>query len=76
MCQTNLTPSTYLNTPWMATARKEYFTKILDVLLNDNERHGIPLSSKTFQEAVSRVMKEENKYAKRNVNNVTMSTLF
>ena len=43
----------------MATARKEYFMKMLDYLLDDNERHSTPLPSKNLQEAVSRVMEWE-----------------
>ena len=63
----------------MATTREECYTKMLDSLLNHNDCHGTPLSSKKLQEAVSRVMtetEEEEKDAKRNVNNVTMDTFF
>ena len=60
----------------MATPREEYFTKMLDYLLKHNHRHGTPLSSKNLQEEVIRVMEEEEKYAKHNVNNVTTDTLF
>ena len=42
----------------MATSREEYYTKMLDYLLDHNDRHGKPLSSKQLQEAVSRVMVE------------------
>ena len=48
---------------------KVYFTKMLDSLLDDNERHGTPFSRGNIQEAVSRVMED-------NVNNVTMDTFF
>ena len=63
----------------MATTREEYYTKILDSLLDHNDCHGTLLSSKKLQETVSRVMtetEEEEKDAKLNVNNVTMDTLF
>ena len=63
----------------MATAREEYYMNMLYSLLNQNDRHGTPLWSKKLQEAVSRVMaetNEEEKDAKRNVNNVTMDHLF
>ena len=60
----------------MATPREEYFTKMLDSLLEHNHRHGIPFSSKNVQEAVRRVMEEEAKYAKRNVNNFTEVLFF
>ena len=53
----------------MTTERKVYFTKILDSLLGNNERHGTPLSRENIQEAVRRIMED-------NVNNVTMDTLF
>ena len=42
----------------MATAREEYYTMMMDSLLDHNDRHGTPLSSKTLREAVSRVMAE------------------
>ena len=52
---------------------------MLDSLLDNNYRHGTPLSSKNLQEAVSRVMtytEKEEKYAKCNANNVNMDTFF
>ena len=63
----------------MATAREENYTKMLDSLLDYNDRHGTPLSSKNLQEAVRRFMAEtedEEKDAKRNINNITMYILF
>ena len=60
----------------MVTPREEYFTKMLDSLPKHNHSHSTPLSSKKLQKAVSRVMEEEEKYAKRNVNNVTTDNLF
>ena len=51
----------------------------MNSLLNHNDHHGTPLWSKKLQEAVGRVMAEtdeEEKDAKRNVNNVTMDNLF
>ena len=63
----------------MATTGEEYYTNVLDSLLYHNDRHGTPLSSKKLQELVSRVMaetEENEKYAKQNINNVTMDTLF
>ena len=53
----------------MATAREEYFTKMLDSLLDDDERHGTPLSRENLQEAVSRFMEFI-------INNSTMDNLF
>ena len=58
------------------TATEEYFTDILDSLIDDNERHSTPLSSKNLQDTFSRVMEEEEKYSERNVNNINMDTLF
>ena len=40
----------------MDTEREVYFTKMLNSLIDDNERHGTPLSCKKLQEAVIRVM--------------------
>ena len=63
----------------MATAREEYFTKILDSLIDHNYRHGTPFSSENLQEAGIRVMEEaeegEND-SKLNVNNINMDTLY
>ena len=53
--------------------------KMLDSLLDHNDRHGTQFSSKKLQEAVSRVMaetEEEEKDAKCNVNRGTMDNLF
>ena len=53
--------------------------KMLDSLLDDNERHGTPFSSKNIQEAGIRVIsvtEEEEKDADRNANNVTMDIFF
>ena len=64
---------------YMATEVEVYFTIILDSLLYNNEHHGKPVSSKKLQEAFSRVVagaEGGGKYAKRNVNDVTMYTLF
>ena len=60
----------------MATAREEYLTNMLDSILDHNHCQGTPLSSKKLQEAVSRVMEEEEKAAECNVNNITTDTLF
>ena len=49
---------------------------MFDSILDNNERHGTPSSSKKLQEAVSRVTEEEEKYSECDVNNVTMDTLF
>ena len=59
----------------MVTAREEYYTKMLKSLLDNNDCHGTPFSSKFFQEAVSRVVserEEKGKYVVCNVNKVTM----
>ena len=60
----------------MATPREAFFTEMWNSLLRNNHLRGTPLSSKNLQEAVRRVMEEEQKYAERNVNNVTTDTLF
>ena len=60
----------------MATPREEYYTKMLDSLLGHTHCHGTPLSSKNLQEAVSRVMEEEEKYYERNANNITTDNFF
>ena len=42
----------------ISTAIKEYYMKISDYLLDHNDRHGTPFSSKNLQEVVSRIMAE------------------
>ena len=49
---------------------------MLDQLIKNNHRHGTPMSNKNLRKAVIRVMEDEEKDAKRNVNNVTKDTLF
>ena len=64
---------------YMATERETFSTKMLDYLLDDDERHDTILSIKDIQEAIIRVMsgtEQEDKYAKPNVNNVTMDNFF
>ena len=60
----------------MATEDNEYFTDILDTLNRYQDRHGQRLSSKKLNEAVLRVMDEEEEDIKRNINNVTCDTPF
>ena len=72
-------PNVSYERAYMASAREEYYMKMLYSLLDHNDRHRTPLPSKNLQEAVIRVMaetEEEEKYAKRSVNNVTMDTLY
>ena len=60
----------------MATPKEEYFTEMLDHLIRHNQCHGTPMSNKKLQEAVIRVMEDEEKYAKHNINKIIMDTLF
>ena len=43
----------------MATPKEEYFTEMLDSLIDDNRRHGTLLSSKKIKETVTRVVEDE-----------------
>ena len=59
----------------MATPRDEYYTNMLETLIDHYYRHNAPFSSEKLQRAASRVMaetEEEECDAKRNANNVTM----
>ena len=60
----------------MATPKEEYLTEMLDHLNEHNRRNDKPLSSKNLRESVIRVMEEEEKDAKCNVNNVTANNSF
>ena len=60
------------------TPRYEYYTKMLETLIDHNDRHNASLSSEKLRQAFRRVMaetEEEERDAKRNANNVTMDTL-
>ena len=62
----------------MVTPRYEYYTNLLETLVNYNDRKNGPLSNKKIQQAVRRVMaetEEEERDAKCNANNVTMDTI-
>ena len=54
----------------MATPKEEYFTEMLDSLIEHTRCHVTPLSSKNIKEAVIRVMEDE-----KNMPNVTSITL-
>ena len=59
----------------MATPRDGYYTKMLETLIDHNDRPNAPLSSEKLWQAVIRVMEEmegEECDAGRNANNVTM----
>ena len=60
----------------MATPKEEYFGEMLDHIIKQNHRHDTPMSNENLQEAVIRVMKDEEIYAKRNFKNVITDTLF
>ena len=63
----------------MATPRDEYYTKMLETLIDHNDRHNAPFYSEKFQQSV-RIFMEENEKEERdvehNVNNVTMDNFF
>ena len=59
----------------MENPKDECFTEMLHSLLKHNHCHGTPFSSKNLQEAVIRLMEEEEKDAERDLNNVTTNTL-
>ena len=61
---------------YMATPKEEYFGEMLEQIIKHNHRHGTPMSNKKLRESVIRVVEDEEKYAKRNVNDVTTDTLF
>ena len=42
----------------MATPRDEYYTDLLETLVNYNDRNNGPFSNEKIQQAVSRVMAE------------------
>ena len=59
------------------TPRDEYYTKMLETIIDHNDRHNAPLSSEKILESVSGVMaetEEDERDDKRNANNVTMYT--
>ena len=63
----------------MATMKYKYYTKILETLVDYNDRNNAPLSNENIRQSVSRVMaetEEEERDARRNSNNVTMYTFF
>ena len=45
-------------------------------IIEHNECHGTPMSNKKLWETVIIVMEDEEKYAKRNINNVITDTFF
>ena len=63
----------------MATTKEKYYTKMLETLVDYNDRNNAPLSNEKLRHAVSKVMaetEEEERDAERNTNNATVDTLF
>ena len=63
----------------MATTKDKYYTKMLETLVDYNDRNNAPLSKEKILQAVSRVMAEtegEECDSERNANNVTMDIFF
>ena len=60
----------------MATPKDKYYTKLLKNLVDENNRNGAPFSNEKIQQAVSIVMEETEAELKRNINEITMDTLF
>ena len=62
----------------MATPKEEYYSKMLETLVNYNDRNNGLFSNEKIQQAVSRVMaetEEEERDAERNANHMTMDTI-
>ena len=61
----------------MDTMKDKYFEKILETLVNHNDRHNAPFSNENLWQAIIKVMvetEEEERNAERNANNLTMDT--
>ena len=59
----------------MATTKEEYYTKMLETLVEYNIHNNTPLSNEKLRQAVIKVMaenEEEERDAERNVNIVTV----
>ena len=50
---------------YMATQKEKYFSEMLDYLNNYNEQHGDQFSSEKLQDAVIRVIEEEEEDTKK-----------
>ena len=62
----------------MATTKEKYYTKMLETLVDYNDRNNAPLSNDKLQQAGIKVMsetEEEKIDAECNANNVTMDNL-
>ena len=63
----------------IATPRDEYYLKMLETLIDHNDRHNAPLSIEKLRQAVIIVMvetEEKERDAAHNANNMTMDTFF
>ena len=63
----------------MATPRYEYYTKMLETIIDNNDSHNVPFSSENLRQAVKRVMVETEEVetdTERRKNDVTMYTFF
>ena len=63
----------------MATPRDEYYTEMLETIIDHSDRQNAPLSSEKLRQAVRIVMAEtegEERDAESNANKVTMYNFF
>ena len=61
----------------MATTKEKYHTKMLETIVDYNDRNNVPFFNENIKQEVSKVMaetEEEERDAGRNANNVTMYT--
>ena len=62
----------------MASTKEKYYTKILENIVDYNDRNNTPFSNEKLRKAVSKIVaetEEEEHDAKRYANNVTIYTL-
>ena len=60
----------------MATPKDKYYTKLLETLVDENNRNSAPLYNEKLRQAVSKVTEEKEAELERNVNKITMDTSF
>ena len=61
----------------MSTQKEEYYRNMLETIIEHNNRHNVPFSKKKLRQSFSTIMvkiKEKERDAKRNTNNVTTDT--
>ena len=60
----------------MVNPKEKYYEKMLETLINDNNRNSAPFANENIWQALNKLMEETKVEFKRNINEITIDTSF